>query len=836
MRGPVEPVPRTRAMRGMQRWGDGRFWRHFWGTARRGRGPWVRPMAGAALLLLLGVTLGRRGWLSPSPGVAVAGLLASAALGWMRWPVFVPICVLAMVGAGAALGSFARDAPSPVRALPAPGPWIVEGQLVESISRYPHADRITLRLIGVGVPGRAFSSPMRGRADIWLWHAGGARVRAPCGQPGDRIRVWVRSLKPPSGPRFLGDRSPLDQARARAIDGVGGGFSTRHCVVLVAGESDGWGVRIERVRARLQAVVRRHLSRRTAPVVVALLTGDRAQIPPAVKRDFARSGLAHILAISGLHLGLVSGALVFLLTQLLKRVDRVATGYGVRPLAALLAMPFPVVQALLAGGGASATRAMWMILVVLGAAWVRRPSDAWNALWVALLAMVLTDTNSVFSPGLQLSFAAVVALLRTQPSLQSKGWLWLPKNKFARMIFTAVHASIAASFGTAPLIARHFGAVPLLGMVLNVPMVMMSSLFLVPVALLGGFTGLLFEGPSGWLLRLTEGGTEWLLYFAHGLAGIPGSTLSVPRPSVLACVFYYLAFFAVTARPVKWRLGFVALLALGLSLGPTGSLRWTHNSLRVTFLPVGQGDSIVAELPDGRVLVIDSGPRNQRFDAGAQVLAPYLRHRGIREVDLLVITHVHRDHAGGTVSLQESVSVREVWWNGDAREGALELLGTDEAEVRVLPAQARSMHFGQVAMDILPSPGPVEAGGYGVNDLSVVLRLRYRGQAILLTGDIEAAREQDLLFRARSGLRARVLKIGHHGSNTSSTEAFLDAVRPTHAVISLGARNRFGFPHRDVLQRLNARGIRVWRTDVHGAVTLETDGTSLTVTPFVPGP
>jgi competence protein ComEC len=324
---------------------------------------------------------------------------------------------------------------------------------------------------------------------------------------------------------------------------------------------------------------------------------------------------------------------------------------------------------------------------------------------------------------------------------------------------------------------------------------------------------------------------------ARGFA-VPSLTAQVPQPTSWQLVAIVATLAAVALRPPRRAalvtLGLLVTVALEIAARRAGV---PLGHLRATFLDVGQGDSAILDLPDGEAVVVDGGGLvGSPIDVGTRVLAPELRARRRSTLAAVVLTHPHPDHFGGLATGLDAVAVGSLW---DTGQGEREQVGGGYA-VLLASMRARgvpilrpdvlcgSRVMGGVRIEVLaPCPGP--SSDRNPNDNSLVLRVTYGERTLLLVGDAQREEEDELLARAPAGLRADVLKVGHHGSATSSSPAFLAAVAPREAIISVGRRNRFGHPHPLTLSSLASSGVRVWRTDRDGAVTVTTDGHTLEV-------
>jgi competence protein ComEC len=586
---------------------------------------------------------------------------------------------------------------------------------------------------------------------------------------------------------------------------------------------------IDRARARVRERIDATFPEDVAPMARALVLGE-SDLAPDDDRSFRASGLSHLLAVSGMHLVLVLALAVSALEAALARAEPIAARVDVGRVAAAVGVPVAWLYAEFAGAGGSTVRAAWMATAALAARALGRRTDATRAFGISMAAMEIADALVAYDLSFVLSAAATAGLLAFARE---------PTVKLPRLILAAVRAiitTVAASVPCVPIIARFSPTFPLGGAVANVFAVPLGESAALPLCLVHALLAWWPAAERGCAV-VASGALVGVRVVAR-VFSVPALTVEVPPPTSWQLSAVAVALAAVTLGG-RCRRPMVAIAAAALALLEIGARRSGApcGLLRATFLDVGQGDAAIVDLPDGEAIVVDGGGLvGSPIDIGVRVLGPELRSRRRSSIAAAVLTHPHPDHFGGLATGLGAVVVHELW---DTGQGAAEQLKGGYADL-LLAARARGMAvrgpdglcgertLGGARIEVL-APCPGFSSDRGPNDNSFVLRIGYGRYSLLLVGDAEREEEASLLANARERLRADVLKVGHHGSRTSSSDAFLAAVAPREAVVSVGRRNRFGHPHSAALGALAAIGARVWRTDRDGAVVVTTDGISLDV-------
>jgi competence protein ComEC len=654
---------------------------------------------------------------------------------------------------------------------------------------------------------------------------------------GDRVRFWIRL----QAPRDAGNPGGFDYGAYLARQEIYaiGYLENDQEVELVARTPSFMRGAIESLRREIRRYIDRHVSGDEGALMKALVVGDMGAVTKQMRDEFTAAGVNHVLSISGLHVSML-GLVVFWLVRfgcsyspyLLLRWNLLKVG----TFCSFLAVVF---YTAIAGAMVPTVRSAIMIGVYELAVLLDREEEVFASLTFAALLIALIWPAVIADISFQLSFLAVLFIVwgmrrmmdrasrrRPRDELpQERSW-WKSKLEQGRL-----HLAVPffATLGTGPLIAHYFGHLSLAGFISNPVIVPLVGFIVVPLGLATGFLSLILPAAAGVLVWPTEYLLSVTLWLVNLLAHLPLANVAVPVPNVLEVTALYLfiiAFFLLGRN----RFALAAVGVFGLALAADGFYwwreRWDRKELRVTHLNVGQGDAAVVELPRSKVLVIDAGGvALGDFDTGESIVAPFLRSRKILRVDYLFVSHPRVDHYGGMRSIAAEFAPLE-FWSGPSKgkttrfDDLEEVL--DKADIKrvTLNDQEPCRAIDGVKLCVLHPPP--DGGG----DTSVVLRLEFGKVRFLFAGDVDKRDEQRLQLKPDE-LRSPVLKVPRHGSAGSSTQEFVTAVRPLLAIVSVGARNPFGFPRDEVVTRYRDIGAEILRTDEDGAIILETDGATI---------
>lgn len=809
------------------------------------------PLSGFVLLLLAALAFSFLEHQRRLPRARSLVLYGSLLAGVLYWT------LAAWMVTGRGLAAFAGEEPTRII-----------GTVVEPVRQTPGRVVIVLSGLQLGREGEAV--PVVGRLRL-TWREPDRVV----GQ-GDRV-VLTSRIRPVSGTVNPGGFDYAASLERKGIFAVASVSGPGQVVVLSAPGLWSWWTPwrvIDDWRARIRLAAERSLSGAALGIYLGIIIGEPGYLSPEQRDAFMATGTVHILSISGSHLGLIAFLSFFVIQGLCRRLpirwlQTLSRRMTATRLAALVTVLPVTFYTLLAGAEVATVRSLVMILIFLLSVWLGREQHLLLALASAALLIVLHDPDALYDISFQLSYLSVLAIALVvtwrmsapsplsprevkvevqvkgvppvQPGARPQPSYWRGEgegvvSRSGEWLRNYLWITVAVTLATVPLVAYHFNQIAWLGLLANLLVVPLAGLLLVPLGL-GSAIWLLLVGsdvlPAG---PLNQGLLDFLSATVGWLARVPGAEWHVASPAIPLIALYYVLLVAA-ARPGDGRLvrqGCVVSLMFVLAWW-AWSPRWGQDgeTVRVTFLDVGQGDACVIELPDGQTVLIDAGAAYDTLDMGRTVVGPYLWDRGIRRLDHVIATHPQLDHVGGVPWVLGRFEVGRYWGNGVQREervfrrlrDALRERGLEEriaAEGGVITAD------GPCRFEILnPPPGraaaaastPAAPAGSILNNLSVVTRLECGRHSFLFTADIETAALARLTGLGK-GSRSRVVKVPHHGARSSLHPQWLDQILGDVAVISVGRHNPYGHPAPTVTAAYEERGLRLYRTDRDGAVSI----------------
>jgi competence protein ComEC len=585
------------------------------------------------------------------------------------------------------------------------------------------------------------------------------------------------------------------------------------------------------VRDWVNHVLDRLFTGEEGKLMKGLVLGEREEMSTDVKNAFINAGLMHILAVSGFNVGLVvlilyAGLSFFRLPPLMMVI-----------LASICLIYFGFIT----GAQASVFRAVIMAIIFLSAKLLQRKADLLNTLALAAIFLLVIDSRALFDVGFQLSFMAVAGLAYFYPKVEALT-LHLPEycrtNIILRYLIASVVVTVAATLGTLPLSAFYFQKISIAGLGMNLVAVPLSGI------ILGlGFAAVAASAFSFWLgsiyaISATYLGT-FLLKITEWSGYSPFAYVETHFTIFDAVCFYVfiLLLFEVKREKLLSRI-VIILLLFGNAYVYADIVTTKSQPFRATFLDVGQGDAMFLEFPDGKNALVDAGPYYPDNDAGARFIIPYLQHRGIKKIDDLIISHPHSDHIGGAPFILQHIAIGRVIDAGSRSNSFIvknyaRLIDSLHVDHYIIKAGDTINISKDIRIYALHPSGfyvPSDTmKKMGYNNQSLVLKVVYGATSLLLEGDAQADVEERMEAIYGGFIHSQVLKVGHHGSKTSSSPQFLQLVNPQLAVMEIGRNNKFQFPHRGTLERLQQRSCAYFRTDEDGAIVMESDGSGWNV-------
>ncbi|MBN2529528.1 MAG: DNA internalization-related competence protein ComEC/Rec2 [Deltaproteobacteria bacterium] len=614
--------------------------------------------------------------------------------------------------------------------------------------------------------------------------------------------------------------------------------------LIVLSKPNALSRRLQTIRWRIQRLIMRTLDEPDAAVAIALTTGQRHLLTPEIRHQFQQLGTGHLLAVSGLHLGIFALLSYRLSLFIFRRIPPVARRTNVQRISAALAIPAVLFFTIFTGANPPVVRACVMsIFVMLAIILEKNPYPSQSILLAASL-LLASDPVLITNVGFQLSFASVAAIMicnktilpfmtNLQASAPRHG---APEGRvsqililFSRWLSNLLKVSIIASAATAPILAMHFHSVPILAPIANMFFVPLVSLIIMPLLLLSLPLGIFQSSLAETLIHLAQTPLKLFISTTSFIADYAPEISCesyMSRISIFAASMGLLLFVKGKLRPAFFAV--ITFLATALCHLLLVSDQFPSGALTLDFLDVGQGDATLVTFPQGKHWLIDAGG-TARYPIGSNYLLPLLRNLNVRQLDKVILSHPDPDHVAGIPDILKSLKVKEIWENGQGRQEAASpaykqmIQIAKQKKIRMeMPSRfcGRTMEQGVTAVVIHPC---VKHSSYfptlSFNDNSIVVRLSYTGHSVLLPGDLSRDGEEIVLASPHQ-LHSDILKLGHHGSSSSSTKPFLERVRPHIAIASSGYFNQFGFPSKPVVERLLRNDTKIYSTNQEGWIRI----------------
>ncbi len=703
---------------------------------------------------------------------------------------------------------------------------------------------------------------------------------------GNYVRARVKLRRPHN----FNNSGGFDYKRYLLYRGIRlSGYIGRSSDIVVMRESAGgcFRTRIERYRSYLRKLIQENAPFPEGSILRALTLGEKDGIPEDIIEEFNKAGISHVLAISGLHVGIIAFISLITIRTVMKSSEYLLLRFTLVKASAIFAVIPIISYAFIAGFRISTIRATIMILCFLIALLAGRRSDLLNVLALAALIILVISPASLFDVSFQLSFVAVASIIIITPALYSI----IPKRAgdgiFGRGISNItlfIMVSLSAMIGTYPIIALYFNRVSTVALLSNLCIIPIIGFVVLPLVMVFIITAPLAPIAAAciqcasFFIRIAVSIVDFLSSFSL-------SSFHVTTPTFPEIILYYLLIVVSLKLLDAWRskeppknqpspagtesslvpdalkrietlhetdrrrvlavcLGLILLLLVADALYihmKTARQRY----LEVTFIDVGQGSSTLITFPGGATMLVDGGGFYDRsFDLGKYVVAPYLWHKKIKKIDIMMLTHPDQDHVGGLPYVAENFEVGELWSNGctsknESWRRLQQIIKGKAIPHTTVDNDTPERTIGGALLTILNPVKSVSGKGLhfpetDYNNNGVVVKITFDNTVILLPADI-SRRVENRLVASGAELKADILMAPHHGARTSSSAAFLKAVRPKIAVISCGLGNVFGFPHSSVLDRYREAGTRVLRTDKYGAISIRTDGNTIEIKAYTSG-
>lgn len=579
---------------------------------------------------------------------------------------------------------------------------------------------------------------------------------------------------------------------------------------------------INTLKKRIIKNIHSFLPRESADICSAIVMGDKINLDENVKNKFSEASLSHVLAVSGMHVGYLASSIYFMCREIGKRKQKYIT---------IIVLIF---FCNLIGNQNSAIRAVCMMSIQLFGGIIHKKADSLTSLSVCSMGILVYNPYAIKDVGFCLSFGATLGIVLCSNVLENKLKNVLNQNKIAKYIKSNLIVSISANILLLPIIAFYFNKISFTFIISSIIASLLLAVIM-PLAIVCtiiSFFSIYFSKFTGSVLNVF---VVFLYYLSQFCARVKFCNFYVGRPSLWFCSNYYvLVCLSLCTNNIKCKFKKIIKLYLVINLLViivSATISMADNKLRIYFVDVGQGDCTVIKTPKGKSIMIDGGGNDTDDYIGKNIVVPYLLNRGIKQIDLIVISHFDSDHVGGILTVIEAIKVREIiiskqFAMSQNYERFKDIVSRKKVKVHVVNKGDDIQIEKNINISILWPNNKKVIAENTLNNNSIVCKLNYRSFSMIFTGDIEEIAENEILNEYKNNsevLNSTVLKVGHHGSKTSSIQGFINAVNPQISMIGVGKNNNFGHPSDIVIERLKACKSKIYRTDQMGEISLVVD-------------
>lgn len=712
-------------------------------------------------------------------------------------------------------------------------PILIEGVIDKSPIRLPDKTHLIISSERVILSNRII--PVQGNVLIYI------KEKNEPVRLGDRLRIWCK-LTRPKGYKNPGVFNYEKYLAFEKIYTIGFPKSDGAWIKIGEGFKNPIIIKIESLREKIRTFLDKESHSQCSGIFKALVLGEQEHVSNELKEIFIITGIAHLLAISGDHLGIVAFLSFSLIIWLLKRSEFLLLTIDVKKCSALLTIPCIILYTFIAGAGISVIRATLMVCIFFLSIIFRRERNLIYTLGLSAFIILVFSPSSIFDVSFQLSFLAVLSILYLVPWILKELRSEKPfEKRWGKNILNYIKISfvvtIVATFGTTPFVLLHFNRISLIGIITNLFAIPWVGFFIVPVSLISSLLSFFLYPLATFLINLNSTITLIFLKVITLFSSIPYASVFISTPSAFEIIIFYLIFFSIVyiKRNPKIRyicLSLIFIFIIDLTYWEVKGL--FKKDLTINFIDVGHGDSILIEFPRGKKMLIDGGGLyDDRFDIGKSVIAPFLWRKKIKSIDFVVLTHPDPDHFKGLKFIISQFSIGQFWDNG-LRERSDSFLQMEEI-IRIKKIKrlskdedSPSVTIGGATISFFNPPGfyknlKKDLSASDINNSSLVMKLQFKNVSALFTGDIEKEAELNLI-KKNYPIKSDILKIPHHGSLSSNSEIFVKSVKPSFAILSVSDHGLKKLPNPEILNGYTRAGSIILRTDKHGAIEINTDG------------